>query len=151
MRMGRCRERRKRVSEGGNIMWNNLSLVYEGLGQEGENKVKQMTSQESVKIGWGGLTFRLWVRRRRVQGMRRRRDGDEGGRGSVRVLWEGETVKEGAEIDAVNNGLISHPLLGKMENVKKNISVQRTYAEQLHVSAATLLVFTLYVVQLYES
>lgn len=42
---------RKRVNEGGNIMWNNLSLVYEGLRQERENKVKQMTSQESVKIG----------------------------------------------------------------------------------------------------
>lgn len=47
------------------------------------------------------------------------RDGDEGGRESVRVPWEGETVKGGAEIDAVNNGLISHPLLGKRKNVKK--------------------------------
>lgn len=56
MRRGwRCRERRKRVREGGNIMWTNLSLVYEGSGQEGENKVKQMTSQESVKIGQSGF------------------------------------------------------------------------------------------------
>lgn len=79
MGKGRCTEERRRVCEGGKIMWNNLSLVYEGLRQEGENKVKQMTSQESVEIGWGGLAFRLWVNGNKgLEDMVEVIDGDEG-------------------------------------------------------------------------
>lgn len=59
---GRCSELRKGASGDGQIMWNNLSLVYEGSGREGENKVKQMTGRGSVEIGQDGLEFRLWAK-----------------------------------------------------------------------------------------